>query len=165
MQILWRTYDPNIEDEVSGLLREELSKVATPKEQKGVSAIPKPTPKGERSSKIPDGLRDPQLDIAADLYERRPNITFRQLLEDNKIYQKMLAIALKRPKRLRAPKLLQVYQVLHEDLGAPKINIEICGCTICKVPLDSESCVNIMTEETAHELSTKPLSRRLRSYG
>lgn len=39
-----------------------------------------------------------------------------------------------------------------EDLGPPEIEVKICGCTIRKVPIDSRSGVNIMTEETAHSL-------------
>ncbi|OAE33789.1 hypothetical protein AXG93_2337s1040 [Marchantia polymorpha subsp. ruderalis] len=50
VRILWRMYDPDIKDEVSGLLHEKLSKVVTPTVQEGVSAIPNPTQKGKRSS-------------------------------------------------------------------------------------------------------------------
>lgn len=78
-------------------------------------------------------------DITADLYVQKTIISFQQLLEDNKIYQKMLAVMLRQPRRVRASKLLQVYQILHEDLGALKIDVEICECTICKVSIDSGS--------------------------
>ncbi|OAE21593.1 hypothetical protein AXG93_2838s1010 [Marchantia polymorpha subsp. ruderalis] len=136
-------YNPDIKDKVNGLLREELSKVTTPKKPKKVPAKSKPMQNEERSSRAPKMLRDPHYDIAADPYERGPNITFRLLLKDNKTYRKMLNIALKRPKKTRAHKLPRVYQVLHEDLTAPEIDIEICGFTIRKVPLDSGSDLEI----------------------
>lgn len=67
----------------------------------------------------------------------------------------MLTVAFKRPRRIRALKLPQVYQILHNHLGALEIDIEICGCTIRKVPLDSESGINIMSKETVHGLELK----------
>ena len=39
-----------------------------------------------------------------------------------------------------------------EDYGAPKIEVEVDGCTISKVPVDGGSGVNLMLEDKAFDL-------------
>ena len=39
-----------------------------------------------------------------------------------------------------------------EDYGAPKLVVEVDGCTIPKVPVDGGSGVNLMLESTAFDL-------------
>ena len=39
-----------------------------------------------------------------------------------------------------------------EDYGAPKLVVEVDGCTIPKVPVDGGSRVNLMLESTAFDL-------------
>lgn len=137
------------------MLREELDKTVDLKELEKATPKAKALARAERPSRVSELLKDPHYDIAANFYDRHANITFRQLVEDNNAYRKLLTIVLKRTKRPRAHKLPRVYQVLHEDLGTPKIDIEIGGCTIRKVPLDSGSSINIMTEETTNALGYK----------
>lgn len=147
------------------LLSEELHKSVDPKELEKATPKAKASTRAERPSRVSDLLKDLHYDIAADFYDSQANITFRQLVEDNNAYRKLLTIALKRTKRPRAHKLPRVYQVLHEDLGAPEIDIEIGGCTIRKVPLDSKLGINIMTEETTYTLGYKtfqPTNRMIR---
>lgn len=106
-------------------------------------------------SQTAEAPKDPHYDIAADFYDRQAHVTFRQLIEDNNFYRKLMTSALKRVKRSRTHKLPRVYQVRTKDLGPPEIDIEIGGCTIRKVPLDSGSGINIMTEDMAIALRYK----------
>ncbi|OAE33773.1 hypothetical protein AXG93_1671s1000 [Marchantia polymorpha subsp. ruderalis] len=106
----------------------------------------------ERVSRTIVAPKDPHYDIAADFYDRQAHDMFQQLIEDNNFYRKLMNSALKRVKWSRTHKLPRVYQVRTKDLGPPKIDIKIGGCTIRKVPLDSGSENNIMTEDTATAL-------------
>ncbi|KAL3694004.1 hypothetical protein R1sor_007655 [Riccia sorocarpa] len=45
-----------------------------------------------------------------------------------------------------------LFHIGEEDLGSPEIDVEIAGCILRKVPIDSGSGVNVMTEEAAHDL-------------
>ncbi|OAE23804.1 hypothetical protein AXG93_1311s1030 [Marchantia polymorpha subsp. ruderalis] len=165
LPLLRKAYAPDIKDDVGNLLCEELDKTPPSKELDKAAPKTKASSCAERHGGASELLRDPHYDIVADLFDRQANITFWQLVEDNNAYWKLITIALKRPKRTRAHKLPRVYQVLHEDLGPPEIDIEIGGCTIRKVPLDSRSGINIMTEETAHALGYKtfqPTNRMIR---
>ncbi|OAE26914.1 hypothetical protein AXG93_694s1000 [Marchantia polymorpha subsp. ruderalis] len=74
----------------------------------------------------------PHYDVVEDIGNQQANITFNQLLEDNKTYWKMLMLSLRRPRKPRTVKLPEVYQVEGGDLGPPEIDVEIGGCTICK---------------------------------
>ncbi|OAE32622.1 hypothetical protein AXG93_4293s1020 [Marchantia polymorpha subsp. ruderalis] len=156
VRILQQKYGPDIKDKVSDLLKDAL---------RGKKPTGKNTPELApvfNSSRPQNGQRktttlSPHYGIMADTYALRANITFQHLLEDNKINQKMLAMALRRSRRIQASKLLQVYQILHEDLGALEIDVEICGCTISKVPINSGSGVNIMTEKTTHGIKVQEL--------
>ncbi|KAL2624211.1 hypothetical protein R1flu_008456 [Riccia fluitans] len=94
----------------------------------------------------------PHYDVVGDLLSQKANITVQQLVEDNKLYRKLLLAALKKPKRTKVKNLPIVFQVGLENLGSPKVDIEIDGCLIKHVPIDSGSGVNIMTEETTHGL-------------
>lgn len=67
----------------------------------------------------------------------------------------MLALALKRLRRVWESKLSQVYKVIQEDLCASEIDVKIGRCHIQKVPIDSGSSVNIMTEDTTQTLGYK----------
>ncbi|KAL2628838.1 hypothetical protein R1flu_013524 [Riccia fluitans] len=51
---------------------------------------------------------------------------------------------------------MATYAITKEDRGAPKVDIEIKGCLIQHVPLDSGSGVNIITESTALRLGFTP---------
>ncbi|OAE20585.1 hypothetical protein AXG93_486s1000 [Marchantia polymorpha subsp. ruderalis] len=82
----------------------------------------------------------------------------------------MLMLSLRRPRKPRAVKLPEVNHVTSEDLGPPKIDVEIGGCYVRKVPVDSGSGVNIMTEDIARCLgfsTFEPTTRVLRGsdYG
>lgn len=116
-------------------------------------------------SRTAEAPKDSHYDIAANFYDRQAHVTFRQLIEDNNFYRKLMTFALKRVKRSRTHKLPRVYQVKTEDLGPPEMDIEIRGCTIRKVPLDSGSRINIMTEDTATAMGYKtfqPTTRMIR---
>ncbi|OAE18724.1 hypothetical protein AXG93_4846s1150 [Marchantia polymorpha subsp. ruderalis] len=153
VKLLRRKYDPDIKDEVSELLKEALRNES--------SKEPRLSEAGSRSSASPKGCKQrkavvtatsPHYDIMRDIGAQRPNVTFQQLWENNKAYRKLLTVAMRKPCRLRPTKLLEIYHVENEDLGPSEIEVEICGCIIIKVPIDSGSGVNIMTEETARNL-------------
>lgn len=91
--------------------------------------------------------QSPHYDIVEDMGNQRANITFHQLLEDNKTYCKMLMLSLRRSCKPCTVKLPGVYHVMGEDLRPPEMDVEIGGCTLLKVPVDCGSGVNIMTEE------------------
>ncbi|OAE35117.1 hypothetical protein AXG93_2682s1000 [Marchantia polymorpha subsp. ruderalis] len=107
----------------------------------------------------------PHYDVVEDKGNQQANITFNQLLEDNKTYRKVLMLSLRRPRKNRVVKLPEVYHVTSKDLGPLEINVEIGGCYIRKVPVNSGSGVNIMTEDTARCLgfqTFEPTTRVLR---
>ncbi|OAE24442.1 hypothetical protein AXG93_4443s1010 [Marchantia polymorpha subsp. ruderalis] len=165
VRVLKREYTPDIRDEVAELLKEA---IRTRKETEGRNI---PTPSVARTSasleqrKSSASSRHAHYDVVEDIGNQRANITFKQLLEDNKTYRRMLMLSLSRPRKPRATKLLQVYQVINEDQGRPEIDVEIGGCCVRKVPVDSGSGVNIMTEDTARALGFsvfEPTKRVLR---
>ncbi|KAL3680089.1 hypothetical protein R1sor_023045 [Riccia sorocarpa] len=55
-------------------------------------------------------------------------------------------------RRKKIDESIAAYAITEEDRGAPEVDIEIRGCLIQHVPLDSGSGVNIMTESTATRL-------------
>jgi hypothetical protein len=75
-------------------------------------------------------------------------------MRDNPRYQKVVSDAMKTRRKKRLPITLSDMKFIkeEEDWGAPQIDIEIGGCLINKVPVDSGAGVNIMTEQTATEL-------------
>lgn len=158
-----RDYLPDIKDEVSHLIKEALGAGMTSDDRK---AVRPPTPLPTASTgKLPAVTSNTSYDIVKDMGSQRANISFHQLLEDNKTYRRMLMLSLRRPRKPRKEKLPAVYRVEGGDLGPPEIEVEIGGCVIQKVPVDSGSGVNIMTEETANSLgfqTFEPTSRVLR---
>ncbi|OAE34517.1 hypothetical protein AXG93_3805s1000 [Marchantia polymorpha subsp. ruderalis] len=165
VQVLRRDYVPDIKDEVSELLKEAL-RARTPSESQKTSG-----PSTNSSTATADQrrtvatFRSPHYDVAKDIGNQRANLFCNQLLEDNKTYRKMLMLSLRRPRKPCTVKLLEIYHVTGEDLGPPEIDVEIGGCTIFRVPVNSGSGVNIMTEETAHSLgfhTFEPTTRVLR---
>lgn len=165
VRVLKREYTPDIRDEVAELLKEA---IRTRTETKGRNI---PTPSVARTSasleqrKSSASSRHTHYDLVEDIGNQRANITFNQLLDDNKTYRKMLMLSLRRPWKPRAVKLPQVYQVTSEDQGPPEIDVEIGGCCVRKVQVDSGSGVNIMTEDTTRALGFsvfEPTTRVLR---
>lgn len=165
VQVLRRDYVPDIKDEVSELLKEALC-ARTPSESQKTSG-----PSTNSSTATADQrrtvatFRSPHYDVVEDIGNQRANLFCNQLLEDNKTYRKMLMLSLRRPRKPCTVKLLEIYHVTGEDLGPPEIDVEIGGCTIFRVPVNSGSGVNIMTEETAHSLgfhTFEPTTRVLR---
>ncbi|KAL3684965.1 hypothetical protein R1sor_002987 [Riccia sorocarpa] len=65
---------------------------------------------------------------------------------------KKTARGMRRRKKLLKEESIAAYAIIEEDRGAPEVDIEIRGCLIQHVPLDSGSGVNIMTESTATRL-------------
>lgn len=152
VQVLRRDYVFDIKDEVSELLKGAFC-AKTPSENRkttGPSADSSTIAKEQR--RVATTTQNPHYDVVKDLGNQQANISFHQLLEDNKTYHKMLMLSLHRPRKPRAVKLPGVYHVTGEDLGPSEIDVEIIGCILLKVPVASGSGVNIMTEETAHSL-------------
>ncbi|PTQ27041.1 hypothetical protein MARPO_0236s0001 [Marchantia polymorpha] len=158
-----RDYLPDIKDEVSHLIKEALSAGAISDDRRAARpSTTLPTATAERVAAVTSST---SYDIVEDIGRQRANISFNQLLEDNKTYRKMLMLSLRRPRKTRKGKLPAVYRVEGGDLGPPEIEVEIGGCVIQKVPVDSGSGVNIMTEETANSLgfqTFEPTTRVLR---
>ncbi|KAL3681256.1 hypothetical protein R1sor_024212 [Riccia sorocarpa] len=67
---------------------------------------------------------------------------------------------MRRRKKMTKDESIAAYAITEEDRGAPEVDIEICGCLIQHVPLDSDSGVNIMTESTATRLGLPTLPLR-----
>ncbi|OAE32319.1 hypothetical protein AXG93_809s1000 [Marchantia polymorpha subsp. ruderalis] len=145
LKMLRKAYAPDIKDEVGELLREELEKTPLRKTKEKESVTAEAPAQAERVSRMVKPPKALIMTLRQILFDRQANVTFRQLVADNNAYLKMLNAALKRTKRSRRHKLPRVYQIWYEDLGPPEIDIEIGGCTIHKVPLDSGSGINIMT--------------------
>ncbi|OAE22650.1 hypothetical protein AXG93_328s1020 [Marchantia polymorpha subsp. ruderalis] len=122
----------NIKDEVGELLPEELEKTPPQPEKRKETLTAKAPSRAARVSRTTVAPKDTHYDIATNFYDRQAHITFRQLIEDNNFYRKLMSSALKRVERSRTHKLPRVYQVRTEDLGPPEIDIEIGGCTIWK---------------------------------
>lgn len=80
-------------------------------------------------------------------------MTVGQLLHDNSNYQTQLkaAVICPRMKIVRLPPVA-INFVEIKDIGAPKISVEIDGCTIRNVPVDRGSEVNLLLESTANDL-------------
>ena len=57
----------------------------------------------------------------------------------------------RRKKRHKLPSVAVNFSEI-EDSGAPELVVEVEGCTILKVPVDSGSGVNLMLEDTAFDL-------------
>ncbi|KAL2631458.1 hypothetical protein R1flu_016144 [Riccia fluitans] len=74
--------------------------------------------------------------------------------------QRRISRGVRRQKKKVNNGSLATYAILEEDRGAPKVDIEIKGCLIQPVPLDSGIGVNIITESTALRLGfmTQPIS-------
>ena len=108
----------------------------------------------------PDGY-----DIIQDIKDQKANVTVGQFLHDNANYQKLIwdEWTKKRKRRLKLPSVA-VNFVEVEDYGAPKIVVEVDGCTIPKVSVDRGSSVNLMLEDTAFDQATLPSRRPTRSY-
>lgn len=147
MKILRRKYDPDIKDKVSDLLKEALrgKSPTEPKLSKPVPSSSATRTNGGKAWKATIVAVSPHNDIVRDLGEQRPNITFQHLLDDNKTYHKLLTVAMRRPRRQRPIKILEIYHAENEDLEPLEIEMKICGCTISQVPIDSGYEVNIMT--------------------
>nr|PNR53862.1 hypothetical protein PHYPA_007537 [Physcomitrium patens] len=94
----------------------------------------------------------PNYDVVEDLKGEKANVTFGQLLADSKPYRKLVTSSLRHTNAKRKRILPTVFHVEQEDLRSPKIDVKIAGCILKEVPVDSRSGVNIMTEETAHDL-------------
>lgn len=144
LDILDKFHD--ITDEVDKLLLSELEPT-TSRKQRVVRFDEKPLV-------IPGIERGPdQYDLLRDMLERRPNITYAQLLEDNPSYLKQLKEVYPK-RRVRKYKLpaVAVNFTMVEDFGAPELDIEVDGCLISRVPVDGGSGVNLMLREVALDL-------------
>lgn len=83
-------------------------------------------------------------------------VTFQQLLEDCPKYKDMRdALKGARRRKRRSKVEIPILAVAMEDRGSPELDVEIEGCLVKKVPIDSGSGVNLMTEETAYGLGFK----------
>ncbi|CAM6084973.1 unnamed protein product [Calypogeia fissa] len=106
-------------------------------------------------------------DIKEDIRNCSVTTKVGQLLKDNPMYRRQLKEMLIGKKRRRMPKVGTDADVLMicEDLGTPKMVIQISGCILSYVPVDGGSGVNIMIEATAHQLGFKqfePTARTMR---
>ncbi|CAM6104160.1 unnamed protein product [Calypogeia fissa] len=106
-------------------------------------------------------------DIKEDIRNCSVTAKVGQLLKYNPMYRRQLKEMLIGKKRRRMPKVGTDVDVLMicEDLGAPKMVIQISGCILSYVPVDGGSGVNIMIEATAHQLGFKqfePTARTMR---
>ncbi|OAE25184.1 hypothetical protein AXG93_4207s1010 [Marchantia polymorpha subsp. ruderalis] len=116
VRVLRREYTPDIKDEVAELLKEA---IRTRTEMEGRNI---PTPSVARTSASSEqrkpsvSCRHAHYDVVKDIGNQQANITFNQLLDDNKTYRKMLMLSLCRPRKTRTVKLPQVYHVTNEDL-------------------------------------------------
>ena len=92
-------------------------------------------------------------DIIEDIKDQKANVTIDQLLHDNAKYQKLFreARTKKRKRRFKLPSVAVNFAEV-EDYGAPKIVVEVDGCTIPKVPVDGGSDINLKLEDTAFDL-------------
>ncbi|OAE22840.1 hypothetical protein AXG93_2100s1000 [Marchantia polymorpha subsp. ruderalis] len=165
VQVLRRKYVPDIKDEVTEILKEAFRN-RTPTEGRKTSG-PSTTPSlaTTEQHRTVAARQRPHYNVVEDIGNQQANLTLHQLLEDNKTSRKMLMLLLRHPRKPRAVKLPEVYHVTSEDLGPPEIDVEIGGCFIHKVPVDSGSGVNIMTEDTARCLGFRtfePTTRVLR---
>ena len=102
---------------------------------------------------IQPDLKPDKYDIIQDIKEQKANATIGQLLHDNPNYQKLVREEWpkKRRRKFRLP-AVAVNFVQVEDYEAPKLVVEVDGCTIPKVPVDGGSEVNLMLESTAFDL-------------
>lgn len=84
-------------------------------------------------------------------------VTFQQLLEDCPKYKKNVRDTLKgAQQKKRRPKVdIPILAVGMEDRGSLELDVVIEGCLVKKVPIDSGSGVNLMTEETTYGLGFK----------
>jgi Fe-S-cluster formation regulator IscX/YfhJ len=120
---------------------------------------PRIVPKTVRFDDVPviiktnPDIRIDEYDIIRDIKDQKANVTIRQLLHDNTNYQKLIreAWTRRRKKKFKLP-LVAVNFSQPEDSGAPKVIVEVEGCSIPKVPVDGRSEVNLMLEETAFDL-------------
>lgn len=154
VRLLKRDYAPDIRNEVTSLLKEAIRTQKDPPRPDLTSSLGAKlaaTVEPRRASPTPATQRA-HYDLVEDLESRKVNITFKQLLEDNKTYRRMLMLSLRHPRKPRASTSSQVYQVESEDQGPLEIDVEIAGCCVRRVPIDSGSGVNIMTEDTARAL-------------
>ena len=92
-------------------------------------------------------------DIIQDIKDQKANVTIRQLLHDNANYQKLIWDAwTKRRKQRFKLSSVAVHFLQVEDYGAPKLTMEVDGCSVPKVPIDGGSGINLMLEDTAFDL-------------
>ena len=98
-------------------------------------------------------LKPDEYDIIQDIKEQKANATIGQLLHDNPNYQKLVREEWpkKRRRKFQLPAVAVNFAQV-EDYGAPKLVVEVDGCTIPKVPVDGRSRVNLMLESTAFNL-------------
>jgi hypothetical protein len=102
---------------------------------------------------VPKTVRFDDYDIIRDIKDQKANVTIGQLLHDNTNYQKLIreAWTRRRKKKFKLPSVTVNFSQ-PEDSGAPKVTVEVEGCSIPKVPVDGGSGVNLMLEETAFDL-------------
>jgi len=98
-------------------------------------------------------LKVDEYDIIQDIKDQKANVTIGQLLHDNTNYQKLIrdAWTAKRKRRLKLPSVAINFSQV-EDYGAPELDVEVGGCIVSKVPVDSGSDVNLILEDTAFNL-------------
>ena len=101
---------------------------------------------------IESEVKSDDYDIIQDIKHQKANVTIGQLLHDNANYQKLIREEWikKRKRRFKLPSVAVNFSEV-EDYGAPKIVVEVEGCTIPKVPIDGGSGVNLMLEDTTFD--------------
>ena len=94
-----------------------------------------------------------EYNIIEDIKDQKANVKVEQLLHDNTNYQKLIrdAWTKKIKRRFKLPSVVVI--LLHfEDYGAQELTMEVDGCIIPKVSVDSGLRVNLMLEDPAFDL-------------
>ncbi|KAL3698608.1 hypothetical protein R1sor_012684 [Riccia sorocarpa] len=147
-----RRFPADTRNEVSELIHEEVQdKVAEVGNEMGKrKAKEKSVPEKKKTTEI---LKpEIQYDVVRDLNSQKVDITFGQLFADSKPYRQLVISSFRHAGKRKRRALPTLFHIEQEDLGSPEIDVEIAGCILKKVPIDSGSGVNIMTEKTAHDL-------------
>ncbi|CAM6121328.1 unnamed protein product [Calypogeia fissa] len=151
---------------VETLRKKELEEVWQKQEVEAKMAITKE--KGKVDTLVPKvEAKARSYDIKLDLWNCPVTATLGQLLKDNPQYRKQVKDMVVGKRKRRLPKVGTTADVMtiYEDLGAPKISIQISGCALSYVPVDEGSEVNLMIEAVAFELGFEvfePTARTLR---
>ncbi|OAE29015.1 hypothetical protein AXG93_3112s1020 [Marchantia polymorpha subsp. ruderalis] len=105
VRVLRREYAPDIKDEVAELLKEAIRN-RTKTEGRNIPTPSVARPSATSKQRKPSvSSRHAHYDVMEDIGNQRANIKFNQLLDDNKMYRKMLMLLLRRPRKTRAVKL------------------------------------------------------------